>query len=92
MLHSVFRMLVSNNWNSEDSMVNMLEQFWVKVQDRNKHVYGNIFSRKRQLIYELKKKVQSLLELRLNERFRIREIDLRQALEKVLKHNGLLWF
>ncbi|KAH1081367.1 hypothetical protein J1N35_021128 [Gossypium stocksii] len=59
--------------------------------DWNKHVYGNIFSQKRQLIYELKK-VQSLLELKLNERFRILEINLRQALENVLNHKELFWF
>ncbi|XP_052878530.1 uncharacterized protein LOC128285181 [Gossypium arboreum] len=91
MLHSEFRMLASSNWNSEESVVNMMENFRVKVQNWNNHVYLNIFSRKKQLIHELKI-VQRLMELRLNRRFRSRAIELRQALEEVLKHEKLLWF
>ncbi|TYG88190.1 hypothetical protein ES288_A12G001900v1 [Gossypium darwinii] len=91
MLHSEFRMLASSNWNSEESVVNMMENFRVKVQNWNNHVYLNIFSRKKQLIHELKI-VQRLMELRLNRRFRSRAIELRQALEEVLKQEKLLWF
>ncbi|MBA0842410.1 hypothetical protein Goarm_002235, partial [Gossypium armourianum] len=90
-LHSEFRSLVSSNWNPDESVVNLMEKFRPKVQEWNKSVYRNIFSRKKQLIHEIKN-IQRLLDLKSNDRLRRKELDLRQTLEDILKHEELSWF
>ncbi|KAB2042336.1 hypothetical protein ERO13_D02G180833v2 [Gossypium hirsutum] len=79
MLHGEFKALVDSSWNSSESIVDNIEQ-----------VYGNMFSCKHNLIVELTR-VQRILEVRDSPRLSNRELELKQEIEEVLKHEELSW-
>lgn len=54
-------------------------------------MYDNVFTCKHNLIVELIR-VQRILEGRISPRLRNCELELRKEIEKVLKHEELLWF
>lgn len=53
-------------------------------------MYGNMFSCKHNLIVELTR-VQRILEVRDSPRLSNRELELKQEIEEVLKHEELSW-
>ncbi|KAG4214533.1 hypothetical protein ERO13_A01G127601v2 [Gossypium hirsutum] len=91
MLHENFNNLVHSNWNNEMKVSDNLEHFQEVVERWNKNVYGNIFARKKKLVYKLER-VQRILDMCFSLRLRSREIEIRQDLEEVLGHEELLWF
>lgn len=61
------------------------------MQEWNKKVFRNIFARKNELMTNLRK-VQRSLELQGNSSLRSCKIDLKTAIEDILKQEELLWF
>lgn len=53
LVHVEFKGLVSNSLKEDMDVFSNWELFKEKVQDWNKHVFGNIFVRKRKLIFEI---------------------------------------
>ncbi|KAA3466548.1 putative Transposon TX1 [Gossypium australe] len=91
MLHENFNNLVNRNWNNEMKVSDNLDHFQKVVERWNKNVYGNIFARKKKLVYKLER-VQRILDMCFSSRLHSREIEIRQDLEEVLRHEEILWF
>lgn len=89
--HAKFKKVVSNAWSGDITVSDNLDHFTTMAKVWNFTVFGNIFSRKRKVISELKR-IQRVLKVRNSFRLRQREFDLRGELEEILKQEEILWF
>ncbi|KAA3460795.1 reverse transcriptase [Gossypium australe] len=88
--HANFKDLVSNKWKYSGNMAATLSEFTSHVKNWNKHTYGFIGTRKRQLM-RLLGKTQQAMDQSNSRRLANLEMEVRDELETVLNHEELLW-
>ncbi|KAH1082125.1 hypothetical protein J1N35_021886 [Gossypium stocksii] len=90
LLYLEFRYLLNTHSRSDLEVDSNLDQLMAVLQKWNK-VYGNIYTRKKDLVSELSI-VQRILEVRRSSHLVSREAKIRGEIDDLLNHEELLWF
>ncbi|KAH1031420.1 hypothetical protein J1N35_043594 [Gossypium stocksii] len=88
--HQDFSNTISNLWDYHGDMTSTPGKLSIGLKEWNKKTYGHIGTQKRETTQKLNK-IQYALE-KTNSTFLIqKEMELREELEEILKHEKLLW-
>lgn len=78
-------------WQGDEGITSKLDNFSQVVQNWNKIMFSNIFTRKRGAIRQLES-IQSMLERRSTNHLREREAAVKAEIESILEQEEMLWF
>ncbi|KAK5803817.1 hypothetical protein PVK06_031466 [Gossypium arboreum] len=90
MLHNTFPTFVKEKWNFSGNMADSLSNFTSSVKVWNMNVYGFLGTRKRNLKRALNN-IQNAFDHFASSHLAKKDMDVRDELENVLKHEDLLW-
>ncbi|KAB2004484.1 hypothetical protein ES319_D11G202000v1, partial [Gossypium barbadense] len=90
LLHLEFRYLLNTHSRSDLEVDSNLDQLMAVLQKWNK-VYGNIYTRKKDLVSELSR-VQRIFQVRRSSHLVLREAKIQGEIDDLLNPEELLWF
>lgn len=88
--YSEFGKFVEDQWNFKGYMSESLSTLTDDLKEWNKSIFGHIISRKRKLLHKLSV-IQKQMDISGTNLLATHEIELRQELEDVLRHEEILW-